>query len=94
MTAFIPGLITSLRQVVLVQSTAQRLLGYGINRFHLNSTSCFSTSSPLRGLEEFFPPLTGNPDDLVEESEKAGQLKQGYCCYTTNFYCRPALEEE
>ena len=70
MTAFIPGLITSLRRMVLVQSPAQRLLGY---RFHLNST-CFSTSSPLRGLEEFFPPLTGNPDDLVEESEKAGQL--------------------
>ena len=71
MTAFVPGLITSLRQVVLVQSAAHRLLGNGANRFYLHSA--FSTSSPLRGLEEFFPPLTDNPTDLVEESEKAGQ---------------------
>ena len=74
MTAFVPGLITSLRQVVLVRSAAHRLLGNGANRFYLHSTSTFSSSSPLRGLEEFFPPITDNPTDLVEESEKAGQL--------------------
>ena len=73
MTAFIPRLITSLRQVTLVQSAAYRLLG---NPSYLHFASTFSTSSPLRGLEEFFPPLTGDPNDLVEESEKAGQLKK------------------
>lgn len=68
MTAFLPGLIAGLRQVAIAQ---QRLLGNGANRFYLHSA--FSTSLPLRGLEEFFPPLTDNPSDLVEDSEKAGQ---------------------
>ena len=73
MTALVPGLITSLRRVALVPSAAHRLLCNGTNRFYLYPA--FSTSSPLRGLEEFFPPLTDNPTDLVEESEKAGQLR-------------------
>ena len=66
MTAVVTGLISGLRHVALAN---QRLL---VNRLYLHST--FSTSSSLRGLEEFFPPLTDNPSDLVEESEKAGQL--------------------
>lgn len=69
----IPNLIPSLRRLATVQSGVHRsLLGNGVNRFYIRST--FSTSSPLRGLEEFFPPLTDNPADLVEESEKAGGL--------------------
>ena len=72
MTVFIPGLITSLRQIVATHCGLHRLLGNGVNRFYMHSN--FSTSSSLRGLEEFFPPLTNNPADLVEESEKAGQL--------------------
>lgn len=70
MTALVTGLIlTSLRQVV-VQCRANGLFRDGVNRFYLQHT--FSTSSSLRGLEEFFPPLTNDPNDLVEESEKAG----------------------
>lgn len=67
MAAFLTSLITNLRRVAVGQ---QRLLGV---RFHL--CSAFSISSPLRGLQEFFPPLTDNPSDLVEESEKAGQFE-------------------
>ena len=78
MTALVPGLITSLRQVTLVQSAVPRLLSNRANRFYLHSA--FSTSPPLRGLEEFFPPLTDNPADLVEESEKAGQLRLNIYC--------------
>ena len=33
-----------------------------------------SSSSLLRGLEEFFPPLTGKPSDVVEDAEKSGEL--------------------
>ena len=73
MTALVPGLIISLQRVALVPSAAHRILSNGTNRFYLHPA--FSTSSPLRGLEEFFPPLTDNPTDLVEESEKAGQLR-------------------
>ena len=70
MTAFLSSLIANLRRVTVSQ---QRLLGNRLIRFHL--CSAFSTSSPLRGLEEFFPPLTNNTSDLVEESEKAGQFE-------------------
>lgn len=72
MTAFIPVLLVNLRQIAVVQPATHRLLGNGLNRVYLHST--FTTSSSLNGLEEFFPPLTGNPTDLVEELEKAGQL--------------------
>ena len=69
MTAFISSLITNLRRVTIRQ---QSLFSDRLIQFRLHSA--FSTSSPLRGLEEFFPPLTDNPSDLVEESEKAGQF--------------------
>jgi len=45
-----------------------------ISPYHVRVT--ISSSTPLRGLEEFFPPLTGKPSDVVIDAEKSGEALQ------------------